>query len=475
MSADDMKAARDGAEQRMSREDKEEWWEGDPRSEFEHDRDRILYSSAFRRLAGVAQVAAVREKHLLHNRLTHSLKVAQLGRRMAERLLKIDEDRGRAGEERKFENEEWLPEVTEAAGLAHDLGHPPFGHIAEEVLHRHMQNFGSGFEGNAQSFRIVVNLASRKEGVPGLNLTRATRNAILKYPRFMTDPPESGKIRVWHNRKYGEKWGAYDTEYDAFSDARLGFHDEKTRMRCAAAILMDWADDVSYATHDLADYFRAGLIPLDAIRDEFRIKDDSGTKKWRRKAFMDFSFERLGRNPGFSKDAYETNYNALGGERGELGVVEHEWMDRRQDRLDLVHLINALIRKFASAAELASDPPYVQIAPSAQYQVEILKQFAWFYVIKHPALSLTQEGQKRIIDALFSKLVTLLGDARNQVPAHLSDIYEQSGEVRDDLRRARAVCDYICFLTEDQALDLYEKVTGLSVSRGSIFGAWFGK
>ena len=150
------------------------------RTEFQRDRDRVLYSDEFRRLSGVTQVVSAVEGDVFHNRLTHSLKVAQVGRRMAESLLReSSEDLVEAcgGVD---------PDVVETAGLAHDLGHPPFGHGGKDVICGASRDRGleEGFEGNPQSFRIVTRLAVRyaDQVPPGLDLTRASLNAILKYP-----------------------------------------------------------------------------------------------------------------------------------------------------------------------------------------------------------------------------------------------------------------------------------------------------
>ena len=149
----------------------------DCRTAFQRDRDRLLYSDYLRRLASVTQVASAAEGASFHNRLTHSIKVAQVGRRLAELLLSRDKDL--AG----FLD----PDVVEAAALAHDLGHPPFGHVAD----RHLcalaveNDLGDGFEGNAQTFRIVTRLSVRRSGGGlGLDLTRATLAATAKYPWF---------------------------------------------------------------------------------------------------------------------------------------------------------------------------------------------------------------------------------------------------------------------------------------------------
>ncbi|MEV5718693.1 dGTP triphosphohydrolase [Amycolatopsis mediterranei] len=177
-------------------------FENDPfRTPFQRDRDRVLYSSAFRRLSGVAQVAAVNEQRVLHNRLTHSLKVAQLGRRLVQHL-KHD----KSAEARELRRLSGIKaDVVETAGLVHDIGHPPFGHVAEPVLDACLRGAGGleGFEGNAQSFRIVTKLARRRVEHPGLDLTRASLDAMLKYPRPRSAAADAP---TWTDRGYGNKW-----------------------------------------------------------------------------------------------------------------------------------------------------------------------------------------------------------------------------------------------------------------------------
>jgi len=165
------------------------------RTEAQRDHDRVLYSSAFQRLTGITQIASSEVGHQLHNRLTHSLKVAQVARRLAERLgLKAD-----------------TQERASAASLAHDLGHPPFGHVAEDELNLMATEWG-GFEGNAQTFRILTKLAVRDLRYRGLNLTAPTLNGVLKYPWIVGDAPE-GKEK---------NWGAYRTERKEFEWVRAG-------------------------------------------------------------------------------------------------------------------------------------------------------------------------------------------------------------------------------------------------------------
>jgi dGTPase len=187
------------------------------RTEAQLDRDRILYCPHFSRLADVTQVRTLESDQLVHNRLTHSLKVAQIARRITEKLL---EDQ--RSDQRELANEWQLnPDVSEAAGLAHDLGHPPFGHIAEDELNLLVSNSDplvEGYEGNAQSFRIVTRLGvsdtwpvqdPESTNALGLNLTKATLNAILKYPWLHLE-----------NDKKKNKWGAYASEKEIFERTR---------------------------------------------------------------------------------------------------------------------------------------------------------------------------------------------------------------------------------------------------------------
>ncbi|WP_241657463.1 dGTP triphosphohydrolase [Aurantiacibacter suaedae] len=190
------------------------------------------------------------------SRQQHTYKVPQIGRRLAENC--VDKQSGLAALHGVH------PEVVEAACLAHDLGHPPFGHAAEGELDRLASDptlaggkladpADDGYEGNAQTFRILTKLAVRYgRGTPGLGLTRATLAATLKYPW----------LRDRKDRKKAKKWSAYQTERDAFEWAREHCSgDHKT----AEAELMDWADDIAYSVHDFEDFHRVGVIPWDRI------------------------------------------------------------------------------------------------------------------------------------------------------------------------------------------------------------------
>jgi len=185
------------------------------------------------------------EGGVFHTRQQHTIKVAQVGRRLAQKLSREQTSQA------KFRGLD--PEVVEAACMAHDLGHPPFGHVGEETLHELVKKHDTdGFEGNAQSFRILTKLAVRyPPPIPGMDLTRATLAACLKYPWLKGN---TGKKK--------KKWSAYRSEKGAFDFAReFHPHEQKT----LEAELMDWADDVAYSVHDLEDFHRCNALPWQRV------------------------------------------------------------------------------------------------------------------------------------------------------------------------------------------------------------------
>jgi dGTPase len=411
----------------------------------------------------VAQVAAVNEQRVLHNRLTHSLKVAQLGRRLVQHL-KHD----KSAEARELRRLSGIKaDVVETAGLVHDIGHPPFGHVAEPVLDACLRGAGGleGFEGNAQSFRIVTKLARRRVEHPGLDLTRASLDAMLKYPQprsAAADAPFAAP--TWTDRGYGNKWGTYLSELKDFRWARKG---ATTCLRSANAILMDWADDITYATHDIEDYFRAGLIPLHNLAHD-------------RDRIAKHARGRLGKFPGFDPARFGEELDKVI-ERFTEDIRSSCWETRR-NRAAMNKITTANLSECVAAVSLVEAPPFVSVDPQCQYLVEALKELTWFYVIDRPSLAVMQEGQKYIIQSLYDRLSGCLAESPKspRLPIQLRLTYRDLGHDPDfmsactrtsEARRARAVVDYLCLLTEPQAIDLDERLGGRS--RSSMFGAWF--
>jgi dGTPase len=418
---------------------------GSGRSPFERDRDRILYSSAFRALGDKTQVVAATELGYMHNRLTHTLKVAQLGRTMASRL---------AGAGAQLD-----PILVETACLAHDIGHPPFGHAGETALNKAVENHRrealrkskkakpseplDGFEGNAQNLRVLTRLAThRLHQLPGLHLTRATLLAATKYP-----------WRRGNDVKRKKKWGAYDGDGDALDWALEARPDGAVKP--IEAELMDWADDVTYAVHDVEDWYRLGLIPLDQLFS-FRLPDhhsgasrDENTELAR---FLDWVLPRWEKE-GKTED------------RGRMVKLMHVLADKvsvvtpfhgtREAKGLLQATVSDLIGYFCdtvtfSGEGVAYDGDLV-VDDDRRLLCDLLQELVWFYVIERPALAAQQHGQERI--------VTELVDWLHEDPQRLlPEDRKAEWRVHDDL--TRAVADHVASLTEPMALKLHGKLSG---------------
>lgn len=429
---------------------------GDQRNEAQRDRDRLIYCQEFRRLAGVTQVVQVGEGHPFHNRLTHSLKVAQVGRRLAEHLLDEYEDN-----EDTIENVGGInPDVVETAALAHDLGHPPFGHPVEKELDEKTVERGviQGFQGNAQSFRIVTKLAKHKPGeLEGLDLTRASLNAILKYP--------------WPRRASsgGEsKWGFYFTEEDDFEFARELPVPGDGDGRSVEAEIMDWADDITYAIHDVADFYKAGLIPLGELvresreREEFLSAyfDERDEVEWDPEKFLEEDIKKIGKLVG----------------NGKANPLLGPYKNTRRNRAAVNFISSELVERYmglVGGLEINLDPEIsggLERPNRLIEEIDLLGYLAKYYVFDNPALVTQRHGHRMVVGELFD----ILFDAceknsaySDMIPAPFhEDVVKLWGqdlpEEDEHKHRARIVADIISSLTEPQTLRLYGRVTGRS-------------
>src|ERR1700722_620788 len=220
------------------------------RTAFQTDRDRIIYSSAFRRLQAKTQVFLSGEFDFYRTRLTHSLEVAQIGRSISSFLRQTS----------PFLNESFFidPDLVEGICLTHDLGHSPFGHAGERTLHQLMKPFG-GFEGNAQSLRIISEtiypgLDSRR----GMNSSRAFIDGILKYKRLFREDLAAPNQFIYDEQEY--------LRIFALGEINLSEIGEPNNFRSLECEIMDWADDTAYCLNDLVDSMNAGFLRFERVQ-----------------------------------------------------------------------------------------------------------------------------------------------------------------------------------------------------------------
>lgn len=417
--------------------------EGDDRTDFRRDRDIILYTSAFKRLSGITQVVSADTGHVFHNRLTHTLQVAQVGKSLAEKLHKRYPD-----EARQVQLE---PDAVEAACLAHDLGHPPFGHTAEEALNTLVGDSSEGFEGNAQSFRIVSALAFRSPDYAGLNLTQATLRGILKYPWTYRHRPEN-KLN---------KWGAYESEVEPFKFA-MQSSDGSHQTRSVEAELMDWSDDLTYAVHDVEDFYRAGLIPLHKLRPPAR----NYLPEKERQRFLSYVWSKRAKIEDLN-GVTEAELDSIFGEvLFATFTIDAQYEGTRDQRARLRRFTSNLVNRYINGLTLKQEGEIItaQVSPEQKKEIAILKQLTWFYVIEAPGLAIQQHAQRQAIEYLFG----VFRAETTKSPSKLLPHYYRE-RLADILRREpvggpgsqRLVADLIAGMTEAQSIALYQRLNGI--------------
>jgi dGTPase len=387
---------------------------GNPeRSAFERDRARVLHSAALRRLAAKTQVVGPGDipdhgRHIPRTRLTHSLECAQIGREMG-KALGCD------------------PDLVETACLAHDLGHPPFGHNGETALNELAARCG-GFEGNAQSLRLLTRLEAKvliADGhSAGLNLTRATLDSALKYP--------------WTSA-HGAKFGVYPDDLPVFQWVREGVPAARVRFE---AQVMDWSDDVAYSVHDLEDALHSGHVTLALLRDPGERRDVcERALKW------------------YAGDACLTELEEV------LACLTAEpfWPWRFEGTMaDLVGLksfTSALIGRFCVSAQTATLAAYgpecgqhgadLIVPKITRLECALLKGITAHYVMSRDDHHANQARQRELIAELASMI--MLGAPGTLEPA-LRAAFAEAG---DDAARLRVVVDQIASLTDVSAVALH--------------------
>ena len=407
---------------------------GDERSPFERDRSRIIHSAAFRRLQGKTQVFTTGEGDFYRTRLTHSLEVAQIAKGLALRLGAN-------------------PELVETVALIHDIGHPPFGHAGEDELKKLMKDLG-GFEANAQNVRILTKLESKSLGYAGLNLTRAVLDGQLKYK-----VPYTKDTRKF---VYAEDMDVVDWASDA---ARRWIPELPMNAKSFECEIMDWADDIAYAIHDLEDSIHANYIgrstfltegdrrTKDAIDD---VQEDYKSEGINIRAIAEELFNIIQRlNPSFQALTSATNF--------------HEQKAHRKQ------LTSGLIGRYIKAAtrlerNVACNNPIsyryvysVQIPTNYRVEVDLIKKLVWKFVIESPQVRTLEEKGRHIVRCLFDKYMN--GDKGEQLlPTDWRELL-QGDDAEND--KARVICDYISGMTDDYAQRTYAKL--FLPNQGSIY------
>jgi dGTPase len=378
------------------------------RTEFMRDRARVIHSAALRRLAAKTQVAVPWENDFQRTRLSHSLECAQIGRELGESL----------GAD---------PDLLETACLSHDMGHPPFGHNGEEALAEVAAPCG-GFEGNAQSFRLLTRIEAKTVDGNGkslgLNLTRASLDAATKYP--------------WARAENPRKFGVYDDDTEIFHWVREA---APAGRKCIEAQIMDWSDDCAYSVHDLEDAIFAGQVTVKNFDRDFDILYTEMVS-------------------GYGSDASKSEVEAALTRLQNLSCWPASFDRTHRALARLKDTTSQLIGRFVLAAELETrkvhgDGPLtrysanLEIPREQKIEVDFLKAIAGHYLINAAASQERYAKQQVVIH----ELVEMLFEA---APKELDPIFEDDWKVAtNDSERLRVVVDQIASLTDPGAYALH--------------------
>src|SRR3954451_9058013 len=419
-------------------------------SEFRSDLERIRFAQSFSRLAEVTQVVTSNATSgVVHNRLTHTIKVTAVARAIAVRLLRT-EDRDLLRDLGGLDHV-----VVQAAANAHDLGHPPFGHLGERALDRlARERFGltDGFEGNAQTFRILTELEVHGPGDEGLNLTAAVRAAVLKYPwarmNYPLPHPTDWDIPprgAGHGRggAGAAKFSTYIVDLPEMLDALSAFPELPPGRQTLECSVMDLADDIAYSLHDGEDFHRSGGLQLSPVSGEFRSWE---AERATFAAFSDRRVAEVGRLPGaglerlrrrlatrdswmFDEDSFSPPVATVGDEFVD-GVLARPYDGSMVGDRAISGFASRWIDHLVTSVTPYPDPhvrsAYVVLTSRAWHEVQVLKFVNTYFILERPDLAMLQRGQERTIEQLVIAFDLWLSDRADafRAPRRLVDLVD---------------------------------------------------
>jgi dGTPase len=397
--------------------DRERWVAEDPaqkqadRDDFARDRARLIHSAALRRLSAKTQVVQPGSDDFARTRLTHSLEVAQIGREFGA-ALGCDAD------------------VVDTACLAHDLGHPPFGHNGEEALDAIAGDIG-GFEGNAQTLRVLTRLEAKRwhpDGRPaGLNLTRASLDAATKYPWGRGES-------IWGTKKFG----VYAADLPVYEWFRDGI---ESGVRCLEADVMDWSDDVAYSVHDIEDAIASRTIDPRLLHSASDVS-------------VVFPVARSTYAPDLAEDDFAHALDRLLA----TGAIPGAYAGTRADLAALKDMTSRLIGRFVLAVEQATREKHGD-GPLTRYDAHLVvpdEVRAEASVLKALAAHFVMFADERVgILARQRDVIAELAEWFAADPSRLDrDLHADFDSAVDDAERLRVVVDQVASLTDGRAMTL---------------------
>ncbi|MFN0075262.1 MAG: dGTP triphosphohydrolase [Prosthecobacter sp.] len=390
--------------------------QGEYRNAFQIDRDRIIHSSAFRRLQNKTQVFLSGEYDFYRTRLTHSIEVAQIGRSICAWLTQQSDALG----DDCFID----PDLVESACLSHDLGHPPFGHAGERTLHKLMEPYG-GFEGNAQTLRILTQTLF-SEGRNGMNPTRALLDGVLKYKTLHAEAAGAKNHYLYNDQ---ERWLDFTLGGQAFP---LELTPGKTRngFKSIECQIMDWADDTAYSLNDIADGIHAGFVNVQRLErwaEEQTLSDAD-------KADVAFLSKAMREN------RVEGRLNRLIGE-----------CIRATKLVPNANFLSTSTRRHQFTLE---------IDPAQRRRADLHKEIALDLVFLSPQLQQLDHKADFILKRVFEVLHERYIESVQPKGLHLmpASIEKQIQAAESTSERARLVCDWIANMTDHFAFRTYRRL-----------------